>query len=61
MTKTGASSLKKILNTPLADIKHFQTALRSFPGLNTCLYLVDIQFNSKLHPPPPKLFGSARV
>ena len=44
------------------DMKQFQKAyLRPFPGLNvlTFLYLVDIQPNSNLHPPPPKLSGSA--
>ena len=46
-------------------MKHFQMAyLRPFPGLNVLagiasLYLVNIQKNSKLHPPPPKLSGSA--
>ena len=42
-------------------MKHFQRAyLRQFPGLNllTSLYLVNIQPNLKLHPPPPKLCGS---
>ena len=38
VTKFGAPSLKKILNTPL-DMKHFEKAyLRSFPGLNVSAF-----------------------
>ena len=53
-TKIGAFSLIKKISEYALDMKQFQRAYeRPFPGLNvlTSLYLVNIQPNSKLHPP----------
>ena len=61
VTKFDTPSLKKF-SKYAPDMKHFKKAyLRPFLGLNvrTSLCLANIQPNSKLHPPPSKLSGSA--
>ena len=50
VTKIGAPSLKKILNTPLT-LNIFKRLIYARFGVQTSLHLVNIQPNSKLHPP----------